>query len=206
MNEIEIFPLFACNVFLSTISEDLSILQKAKDQDFHQSTFGNGNFASNNLKVLENFPSVKEIIKRHFNDIRDNVLKYNDTEFEFTTSWITKFIQGSSCQFHGHLNSLYSGILYFDEYDDDCGHLEFDSPFITNQIYVKPNEYNIVNSNSYKFKPKKNLLITFPSFLRHRVCTHFSKNDRYSLAFNLIPVGNIGSNDSRVNIDLNQIF
>jgi hypothetical protein len=64
----------------------------------------------------------------------------------------------------------------------------------------EPSEYNLYNSSSWEITPKKNLMIIFPSYLFHKVNTHISNENRYSLAFNLFPKGNIGKNDSSLRV------
>jgi len=199
-----IYPLFASNVFVGSINEDLKELQKIKKYDFIETKedMSSGSYITKNQKILNDFPKVKNVIQKNFNEVKNEVLMHRDTNFEITTSWGTKVLKDSFCQFHSHMNCLYSGILYFDEYDLDSGTLEFESPFITQQIYAIPSEYNIVNARVYGFKPKKNNLIFFPSYLRHRITKHLSKIERYSLSFNLMPVGKLGRGDSYIDIVL----
>jgi hypothetical protein len=50
---------------------------------------------------------------------------------------------------------------------------------------------DIVNEN--------NVLILFPSDLEHSIEKNLSEENRYSLAFNILPLGEIGSEDSKIN-------
>ena len=58
---------------------------------------------------------------------------------------------------------------------------------------------NIHNSKEWFVKPKKNLLLFFPSYLWHAVMNNTSDNPRHSLAFNFIPIGEYGVSDSTYN-------
>ena len=49
--------------------------------------------------------------------------------------------------------------------------------------YVK--EYNPLNSNIWWYTPQDNVLILFPSWLKHQVETNQSEEDRISISFNI---------------------
>ncbi len=202
---MDVYPLFSSNVVVIEVEESLHSLQKIKEYEFidTKSPGSDNCLITKNRKILNDFSRIKFLIQKHFDNFKNNVLNYEKTKFEITTSWGTKLVQNCTSQFHSHMNCMYSGILYFDEYDSNSGMLEFETPFITQQIAVIPTQYNIVNARVYGFKPKKNLLVFFPSYLRHRITTHLSEKERYSLAFNFIPTGKIGEGDSYVDIVLN---
>jgi len=202
---VDVYPLFASNVFVGEIEESLDVLQKIKKYEFiDTNSYGSSkSLISKNRKILNDFPRVKQIVERSFNSVKNNFLEYSDTKFSVTTSWATKITKESVCQFHSHTNCLYSGILYFDDYGPDSANIEFESPYVNQQLLVKPKSYNIFNAHVYAFKPRKNLIILFQSNLRHRITQHFSENERYSLAFNFMPIGKIGDGDSFIDLSLN---
>ena len=45
------------------------------------------------------------------------------------------------------------------------------------------------------------MLLFFPSYLWHTILNNHSDKPRYSLAFNLIPLGHYGSGDSTYNTE-----
>ena len=45
--------------------------------------------------------------------------------------------------------------------------------------------------------PHKNGLVLFPSYLKHKILKHDSDIPRYSLAFNIVPVGHYGTGDAQ---------
>ena len=55
------------------------------------------------------------------------------------------------------------------------------------------------NKIEEKIMPNKNMLVLFPSYLKHKILTHESNIPRYSLAFNIVPVGHYGVGDSQYN-------
>ena len=85
-----------------------------------------------------------------------------------------------------------------DENSGKIGFINFSSGLFQLQV----TEQNIWNSVGYTFKPSDGLLIVFPSDMFHKVLRNTSKEDRYSLAMNFIPIGKIGdtNSDSFVNI------
>lgn len=66
-----------------------------------------------------------------------------------------------------------------------------------------PTEYNIYNSPWWNFKPKKNMVIFFPSYLKHRMGRHNLDDPRYCLVFNIMPCGTFGFGDSSISLELN---
>ena len=66
------------------------------------------------------------------------------------------------------------------------------------------NSYNTYNSKSWKITPVNGMLIFFPSEVHHQILKNNSNIERYSLAFNLMPTGKIGieNSDSFVNLKI----
>jgi uncharacterized protein (TIGR02466 family) len=183
MKKHDIIPLFSSPLILSSVDEDTEELHRYKDIE--------------DYRVLENIPNVKNILLQKFKDILPD-LGY-DNEFMISTSWFKKIEKGSLDRLHYHKNSFYSGVYYFDEYDENSGGIEFMNPLLTNADYQinpkNPNQYNIVYA---QLPVKRKKLILFPSFLQHRILYHNSGNNRYSLAFNIIPLGKYGTLDSSI--------
>ena len=151
---------------------------------------------SKDLYVLNN-PILKEL-----NDIITNkVLLYLnndfqlDTDFKITTSWFTHLNDSAKGDWHNHGNSYLSGCFYFGDYFSE---IKFKNFGLGNRYSIDVREYNLYNSTEWTIKPEKGLLILFPSDLYHSILP--SKQSRKSMAFNVIPVGEYGLGDSKVNI------
>ena len=114
-------------------------------------------------------------------------------------------IRDSTCAMHQHHNSFYSGLYYFDDYEDNSGNIRFFDPLVRfNSFFMisdKSADLNLHNSNTWDIKPKKNMLIFFPSYLEHSILDNKSKRPRHSLAFNFIPIGKYGVCDSTYNTE-----
>lgn len=153
-------------------------------------------YASTNVNILnsKDFKKIKKKIENEFYNFKNNYLKYNNTDFKLTTSWLTKSKKGEYSHLHKHKNSFYSGILYL-QVDDISGDISFENQ-CNNNFSIIPTENNTYNTDEYIIKPINNMIIFFPSDIHHRILKNKSDNIRYSIAFNLMPSGKIGKTDS----------
>lgn len=198
----ELYPLFSSLLFTINLEENLDdFYDKFKNEyDFVENT-SHRTSSTTSKNILNDNLELKEIILNYFNLYKDNILKYESTDFEITTSWVTKTLEGGRSNVHNHNNCCFSGILYFDTIENG-GELRFADTGLTPSSFLlnTPSEYNIYNSQSWKISPQKNMVVFFPSYLYHQIETHNSNIIRYSLAFNMMPVNTFGSYDSSVNL------
>jgi len=150
-------------------------------------------------RILESYPEIKKILLDHFISFSDGVLGLN-CNFEITTSWLTKCEKGEESRLHLHGNSFWSGVYYYGENYCESSSIEFEHPLINHirdyGFYVIPEKATQYNKLVERIIPSKNMLIMFPSYLKHRIVTHNSDIPRYSLAFNIVPTGLYGAEDS----------
>jgi len=194
-------PLFSSNVFQLQIDYDLDVLKTNKN--FIYAANQNKKYDTEDYRSLERFPNIKEHLTDRFNELAINFLKL-DTKFMITTSWftVTEEGDGGDSQYHFHKNSFYSGVLYYDDYDEQTAPLEFMTPLeFHSDFYLEPREYDLATSTAWKIQPQKNMLVLFPSYLKHQVGRHVGSRPRYSLAFNIIPTGYYGTSDSFVHTE-----
>ena len=190
----EIYPLFSSVVCGFIAEENFDEEYKKLKNEFFVNTCSElpyNQYIYKNKPILQNFTIIKEIIFNSFNNFKNNTLKYETTDFKISSSWMTKTPPNAFGEYHKHKNCFYSGVLYF---QDEISCIQFQSYNVDNQsIKINdPTERNIYNSTSFKFKPQKNLILFFPSYLYHRMEFNSSGDTRYSLAFNFIPTGKIG--------------
>ena len=190
------YPLFASYVSAMVLTEDTS---KLKDHTEDMvSTYGTSLISSNN-RVLEKYPKIKKILLNKFKKVAKEEYEY-DNDFIITTSWFTKTQKSQESKYHLHKNSFYSGVYYFGEYSENSAPIEFTTPLLSfSDFHIEPNHWNIKTSQTWRISPQHNLLLLFPSYLRHAIIK--SKDDvvRDSLAFNIVPIGEYGSFDSTYN-------
>ena len=150
---------------------------------------------SEDIRILENFPLLKRILLNKFDEfIETSNLNYNN-KFGITTSWLTKSENRQQTGIHNHRNSFYSGVYYYDnEYNSNCGDLIFTSPLAeVSDFDIEPEDSTL---NLYGVRPEPKLLVFFPSYIKHQFQPNYSNISRYSLAFNIIPIGKYGVSDS----------
>ena len=185
---------------LYEIKNYLDNIQYHKIDNSNKNTYTSAS-KSNFIFKDEKLFSLKERIMTEFNFFKNNILKYENNDFIFTTSWIAKSEKNEISEYHNHNNCMYSGIFYVNT-DENCGQLCFEN-FGDKRFNLIPTEYNIYNCLNFNFKPKNKMIIFFPSELFHKILKNNSDIIRYSIAFNMIPVGNIGNinSDSFLKID-----
>ena len=98
---------------------------------------------------------------------------------------------------------MFSGVFYVNG-GDDCAPLLFKKQ-PPHSFWIMPDEYNQFNSNTFNFIPEHQSLIFFPSHLNHRIGMQRNSENRYSIAFNIMPVGTLGFADSHVDINVNRV-
>jgi uncharacterized protein (TIGR02466 family) len=152
-------------------------------------------YVSKNFNIFKDLSYLKDEIYINVKNYLNNIMKLK-TDFQFTTSWATKTLPNGYSQKHLHSNSFLSGVYY------PIGDKNFSIKFYkkNNFWYVETIEDNNLNATWYSFKIIDNgILILFPSNLKHSVEKNLSKKTRYSIAFNTLPLGEIGKSDSKVN-------
>ena len=204
MNSMYILPLFPKVLFTTNLSltekEKKYIFSYIKKDPFKLAN--NNSEISSSLNVLNSnkLKFLKHKIMSCFNDFMNNTLFLKNNKFQITNSWITKVNEGNIGHSHNHGNSFYSGVFYIDV-NENSGKITFIN-VNKSTFELKPNKYNNLNSPKWSIQPKNNQIIFFPSEVYHQVEENKSNTIRYSLAFNIMPIGKIGIEDSSMNIKI----
>tara|TARA_R100000963_G_C4617801_1_gene86214 strand:+ start:32 stop:676 length:645 start_codon:yes stop_codon:yes gene_type:complete len=206
----QVFSLFAKVFYFKEIEGiDLKKLRTlASQQEYHTARTDEQLFvekvcsSTSNTHLLnqKSFNFLKKALEKEINYFKDEILSFHKTKFKITTSWLTKTEPGQSSVYHNHHNCYYSGVFYIDV-DENSGHISFDS-FANERYKIIPTKYNVYNSSAYTFIPRKGMLILFPSEIPHRIIKNQSEIARYSLSFNINPIGKLGDveGDSFINL------
>jgi uncharacterized protein (TIGR02466 family) len=152
-------------------------------------------------KFVLRHPTLKFLHDRimgEFYRLNDEHLKY-ENKFVMNTSWYTHSKPGQSAPFHNHSNCMFSGVFYV-KVPENSGDIEFDS-HSGNTFQPRSSEPNIFNSRSIKIKPSKGKLLFFDSNIYHEIKRNESDEIRVSIAFNLLPVGDLGYFDSHLKLN-----
>ena len=197
---MRVLPLFS-KVFYETMldfsDDDLNMFKSVVDTyEIERSgvkTDTSNISLSTKTKELFKNPAFTELVKEinnEFTMFQNEYMKYTNNNFEITTSWATITKPKQESNFHNHFNSMYSGIFYINT-PKNSGNIMFED-FRDKRYNLEPNEHNDYNSHAYMFEPKPGMLILFPSEVHHKILKNNSNEDRYSIAFNMIPKGGIG--------------
>ena len=195
---MEVFNPFSYIFGSQVLKEDFSELNKCTCYVQGNGQEQNIVHQKNPFKILEDYKDIKKILEKYVNEFISEQFGYR-CSFGITTSWLTKLGCGEYVHFHNHKNSLWSGILYFDEYTDMSCPLQFQNPiYPTVPFQIGPYKTNDMFSD-IAIKPEHNLLILFPSWLHH-YSEHNQEEGRKSLAFNVMPKEVFGMGDSMIQL------
>jgi uncharacterized protein (TIGR02466 family) len=206
MSDINIFPVFPHTIALSTLNEsevDGNALDYVQDLEYVETAFDESHStsrSSSNFDVLDHLPLLKKGILDRFYVLKNQYLFHTRNDFVITTSWSTRSEKGGYSKFHNHRNCYYSGVYYFDG-DENTGKIRFNNPF-RSAIWVESTRLNELNMSQFGVSPQKNMVVFFPSYMEHAIQEHKSDTIRYSIAFNLMPVGRLGAEDSAAVIEV----
>ena len=185
--------LFACPFYFDKIELDTD---KVKDAIKNTRCI---HHMSVDISVLENnfkflFDPIDEIVSKVMSEL--GFVKYN-----IFTSWMTKTAIGYRHGLdHMHCNSFYSGILYL---TDNASPIIFRHPMPWRwSSGLDDKNDGMVKSNQFIMLPKKGDIVLFPSFVHHLIMPHKDPLVRYSIAFNIHPIGQYGARDSTINVSI----
>ena len=104
---------------------------------------------------------------------------------------------------HRHPNSIISGVLFFNEdEEDELPPIKFHRTIDMFPLGFAYDELNEFNAGSRWFKPVQGRLILFPSLLGHDVETNKSSKVRTTLSFNTFVRGVIGNSSQLSEVKL----
>ena len=203
--QYKIAPLFSSPVIQVIIQEDTDELKQNKDFGYNNNQQEMKDYTESNGRILERYVKSKTILLNTFKIVAEQVLKYSPREYQITTSWATIIRKGESSQSHNHHNSFWSGVYYYgNDYPEGCAPIGFKNPNTNMSSFAlfgrDLQEFNEYNAKTCEFAPQSKLLLLFPSYLEHRILTHNHDSIRYSLAFNIVPLGSWGEGDSSYNM------
>lgn len=176
---------------------------KKADYEKVQNPKFNGCYSSlNNQNILNKIEEEQTIINefnKHIDFAIKNHFNYN-IGFKINNIWATKAEPNGMGEYHTHSNFWLSGIYYPNGTLEDKYYIEFErsllNPFLLNVI-----NYNSFNSDVSKLLVKQGTLLIFPACQRHRIGYNNTNQDRYSIAFNVLPIGQTGSRDGFYNFE-----
>ena len=117
--------------------------------------------------------------------------KYVYDRFEITDMWSNILKPGETHRPHTHSNNILSGVYYV-ESDEVAGIQFYDPRPAAGVINPELKEFTRQNATAWELHSTTNRMILFPSWLQHLVPVNRSKNNRISIAFNVMLKGIVG--------------
>jgi uncharacterized protein (TIGR02466 family) len=199
-NLILLFPKVIYTNTLSSLTDDIIQYCKNKiDSDIITNGDGYGNYTKNQNflddPILNN---VKEEILQFLHEYI-SVLNHETESIRVCSSWGNLLKPNDQTTKHNHANSYISGVFYLTDGSDIAFHnnsVSDDFLFLT-KIHTEENKPWTYGKYTIPCSPKR--IILFPSLLYHEIDKNVY-HDRYSIAFNTIPVGNIGVDSCRIKL------
>ena len=192
MKHLRNIPICSNTLFIYKldIKEDLTL--KFKKEKFRPTSAPS--LITEDFNVLRKYRGLNEEINKAVDVTLKKILMLDNTNYRIFNSWLTKAKPKGFSHSHLHTNSWLSGVYY--PKGDPGFSIKFYYDF-RSQFFTLPTEYNIYNSNDWTVIPEDNFLILFFSQLRHEIMPNNSTKDRFSLAFNILPKGEFGAQDSK---------
>jgi uncharacterized protein (TIGR02466 family) len=205
IDEIKIMPLFTNPLMVIQLDLDLEKLtdfafqiQNKNKKGVHFSN--EGGWQSNNIceEKHEEFIRLKKEINQylqtyHLRIFRGMEFKENVIQ-NMNHMWVNINEKYHYNEWHIHGFSTLSGVYYIKhDGSDESGNILFKHPLASYVSFAHwpPNivEYtNEITAHIYKFTPKPNMLLIFPSWLEHSTGINFKDDSRISLSFNSDPI------------------
>ena len=158
-----------------------------------------GSLIGEDFNILKKYKKLNTEIKKAVDATLKEILMLRNVNYRIFSSWLTKTEPKGLKQvfggMHNHSNSWLSGIYY--PKGDPGFSVKFFLPS-KSQFYTAPIEWNMFNASSWVITAEDNLLVLFFSQLNHQIMLNESTEERFSLAFNLVPKGEFGTLDSRI--------
>lgn len=162
---------FSQNPQWSSDTHELSPNPFGSDTLFEYKCFNFLNFLD---RSLNNY--INNVYGNHTND--SETINYS---YIITSSWFTKTKKGKHTHLHDHNGLDISGVYYLQTNGHD-GSIVFEHPMsmLSNNFIMW-----LITSKDKIIQPQNGKLILWPSYIRHRVETNTTDNDRISISFNI---------------------
>jgi uncharacterized protein (TIGR02466 family) len=147
--------------------------------------------------ILNNMLELKKQILFCCNDYLNNKFKLN-IKFKIVDSWATLTKKNGFSTRHYHPHSFLSGVFYPSVKEKT--EIRFYKKYQSDFWALDPLNYNIFNSESWKISTENNDLILFKSYLEHEIVNYQGNENRYSISFNVIPIGDLGNTTYKISL------
>jgi hypothetical protein len=160
---------------------------------------GTGLSKSSQVIAENNLLRIKNVFEKYATFYLNEVVQFENYSFKLTQSWLTINYKGTYHPFHIHYNSMLTATWYFNEDYNDSSMSSFqlqmdgyNNIFRNFQFHIDLKKDNDYNCSVYTFKPRNNLMIVFPSWMKHGTVADNIETKRYCLGANFFINDNIG--------------
>ena len=182
-------PLFTDGVWNTSFKTDLKeYCDFIRNNDKGRVLSNKGGYQSKNLNLSDSLlqPLISHIQKETLNFSRLFNMTYDS--FKVNDMWININGYKDYNRNHHHPNCLFSGVYYVST-PFDCGPIEFvrsNDRLMAYDWHVPVTEWNSYNCFNWYLPAEQHRCYIFPSFYEHRVLSNLSKEERYSISFNVV--------------------
>jgi uncharacterized protein (TIGR02466 family) len=193
MEFVDLFPkTIGVGELKSLTPEIISQAKLLIDKSCAVEIAGDGGYTANQQLLNEPlFASIKlEILSccREFANAYSHIVE----DFHICNSWGNVVNFGDNIHYHKHSNAYISGSFYLTEGSSfNILNSGFRELFGFAPALTPGDNYRALES--FTIKPKVSRITMFPSGMMHCVLPSTSHDKRYSIAFNVIPIGKIGT-------------
>lgn len=203
MELINLFPKFLGVSELKMTNDEYDMVMKtiqSTDFDTYQLDIENDKRYPYHFLEKRNILFLKEKIENAFKEYVSEAYGTTKQKYFMTNSWLKVFYKNQSGYFHQHRNSMISGLYYPEEVPEgqQSDLIFYDTSSERTSYFVKRDDG--VDVESFYVRPLKNRVVFFPSSLFHSVNTNLTNKKRFSIAFNFIPIGPTGKQDSYMDL------
>jgi|TARA_X000001388_G_scaffold77434_2_gene78230 uncharacterized protein (TIGR02466 family) len=202
---MKVFDLFPTKVLTDTIDIPNDYLDQVTDKILDKDNLvsimhSDKDFISHDQHILDKVPLLKKQITKYINYYA-SIIKLKTVEYQISSSWVYLSRRGNrKGNWHLHINSNLSGVFYltegapivFTNYED----LQKQYPF-----YPGDGKNGDESGEEFILPIYPKQIVIFPSYLYHSVKEHEFDKERISIAFNAIPLGEIGDVTSKITIN-----
>lgn len=172
------------NLKLSSLEKEIENIVK-KDKGREISNVGGYQTNDIDYKNSTQLLFLSELIKVHTGRYRENVgLDHN---FKMDNMWININKYKDFNKSHLHPRSSISGVFYV-KCPKDCGNIVLEnsaSDFLSYDWNPNVKTFTSYTSSTWYIACENNLLLLFPSYLKHYVQPSLAQEERISISFNL---------------------
>ena len=125
---------------------------------------------------------LKNEIKQHVSNYFD-IWKFETKKVDATIKemWLNIAKEGGYQEEHTHGAAMFSGVLYL-QVNEESGYFQFINPLPSEATLMQCSN---IFTDSYTIFPKNGMIVLFPGWMKHRVLSNKTNQDRISISFNI---------------------